>query len=155
MTLHLEPATLADRAVIADIITRANFDDPYGQTVWPGSTIESRTAGSYARLPKTILADGVVLMKAINKDEQAIAYAQWTLPLPVWRRLREEWPVEVSDEQRWEFEREHQASLDPSTGEPKGMRMEVVEACTPAMEEAGLRAFPRDEEHIGQSHQHR
>lgn len=29
--LRLEPVTLADRAVVADIISRANFDDPYGQ----------------------------------------------------------------------------------------------------------------------------
>jgi hypothetical protein len=31
MALKLELATLADRAEIADIITEANFDDPYSQ----------------------------------------------------------------------------------------------------------------------------
>lgn len=33
--LRLEPATLADRAAIADIIARANWDDPYGQWCVP------------------------------------------------------------------------------------------------------------------------
>lgn len=32
MSLRLENITLADRAVLSDIIVRANFDDPYGQT---------------------------------------------------------------------------------------------------------------------------
>ena len=150
MTLRLEPVTLADRATIADIISYANSDDPYGQTVWPDSTLESRTAGTYARLPRTMLAEGVWLMKAVD-GEQTIAYAQWTLPHSVWQRLREQHPLEVTKEQRRVYGSEHEASLDAATGEPRGIKIEVVEACTPAMEEARGRAFPQNEEYISQS----
>lgn len=144
--LKLENVSLADRGAIAEIIARANFDDPYGQTVWPDSTIESRIAGSHARLPKTLLGPGNWFQK-VTQGGKPVAYAQWTLPIPLWERLNREngggIDAEADTQMRDQFNREYNGSC-VSPGWPKGMRREVVEACSPAMEEANERVFSGD-----------
>lgn len=147
MAFKLESVTLADRATIANIITRANFDDPYGQAVWPNSTIESRIAGSYARLPDSLLAEDAWFMKAVGADGTTVAYAQWTLPKVLWERLGGLSKYAVDETLKAQFERESEESCMPD-GVPKGMRMEVVQACSPAMATANREFFPQDEEYI-------
>lgn len=147
MAFNLQQVTLGDRATLANIITRANFDDPYGQTVWPNSTIESRIAGSYARLPQTLLGDGAWFMKAIDSDGTAVAYAQWTMPKALWDRLGGPAHFVVDEAMRAQFERESDESCLPD-GNPKGMQVEVVRACSPAMSAANREFFPQDEDHI-------
>lgn len=144
MAFKLEPVTLADRATIANIITRANFDDPYGQTVWPDSTIKSRIAGSYARLPGSLLAEGMWFFKAVDMDGVVMAYAQWTLPKALWERLGGKEKSDVDEDMRAHFERESEESCTPD-GNLKGIHVQVVEACSPAMATAGREFFPREE----------
>ena len=145
MPLKLEPITLADRSAVSHIIARANFDDPYGQTVWPHSTIEARTRGNYLRLPQTFLKANVWLIKVVD-GERTIAYAQWTLPHHVYQKLRREQPSEpVSDEMRKHFERDYEEATEG--GWPKGIRVDFVEHCSPAMEKAN-EMFPQDDEYI-------
>ena len=60
--------------------------------------------------------------------------------------------AEVSEAMRERLREEYEASLDGGTGEPRGMRVEVVEACALGMEAAGARCFPRGgEEYISTS----
>jgi len=89
-------------------------------------------------------------MKCIDTESgETIAYAQWTLPLPLWEKVRAEhgggMQAEVDEMMREQFQREHAASCTED-GEPKGMRMEVVQHCTPDMEEARKVAFPGEGE---------
>lgn len=155
MSLTLEPVSIADRAAIADVIIRANFDDPYGKTVWPNSTLESRIAGSYARLANTLLGEGAWFMKCVDTSNgQIVAYAQWTLPIQLWEKFRLQHgggvQAQVTDDMRKRFELESIESCT-SEGEPRGMRIEVVEHCSPAMVPARNVAFPEDEEYISKS----
>ena len=88
-------------------------------------------------------------------EETAIAYAQWRLPLPLWEKVRAEHgggiQVEVTREMKAEFEKEYAESCTPE-GEPRGMRVEVVEACSPAMGAANRRCFPvKGKEYISAS----
>ncbi|KAF2218829.1 hypothetical protein BDZ85DRAFT_64676 [Elsinoe ampelina] len=148
--LKLEDVTLSDRAAIADIIARANFEDPYGQTVWPGSTIDSRIAGGYARLAKTFIHPGH-WFKKVTLDGKPIAYAQWTFPIALWQRLNAEsgggMDGEADADMKKQFKQEANESC-VSPGWPKGLRREVVEACSPAMEEAHARVFAVNEDFI-------
>ena len=86
--------------------------------------------------------------------DEVIAYAQWTLPITLWERVRDEngggIQAEVTEAMREGFERDHAESCTPD-GEPRGMRMEVVEFCAPAMREAGKRCFPQNEDYISTS----
>lgn len=43
MTFRLENVSIADREVLANIITRANFDDPYGQLYETTAFLRSKT----------------------------------------------------------------------------------------------------------------
>lgn len=94
-------------------------------------------------------------MKCVDPTtDTIIAYAQWTLPLALWERLRAEHDggaqAGVTDEMRAVFEREHAESCT-SEGEPKGLRMEVVEFCTPAQSKANARCFPFEGGYISMS----
>lgn len=117
----------------------------YGQTVWPTSTLDDRREGSCARLPWTLLTDGVWFILAVTPAGLPVAYTQWTLAVPLWERLRSEhsggMQAQTEDAMRAKSKAEHAASCE-AQGELLGMRLEVVEACTPAMEEAGERVFP-------------
>ncbi|KAF4548975.1 Hypothetical protein D9617_24g016890 [Elsinoe fawcettii] len=150
LPLMLEDVTLSDRAAIAEIIAKANFDDPYGQTVWPGSTIESRTAGAYARLARTFIHPGHWFRK-VTVDGKPIAYAQWTLPIALWQRMNAEnnggMDGESGEEAKKRFKKEAEDSCD-SPGWPTGLRRDVVEACSPAMERAHEKVFRSDEDFI-------
>lgn len=147
MVFRLEAVTLADRATIANIIARANFEDPYGQTVWPNSTIESRIAGSYARLPQSLLTEGAWFMKAVREDGTVVAYTQWTLPVALWEKLGGREKFILDESMTAQFEKESTESCMPD-GNPKGMHVEVVDACSPAMAAARNDFVPKDEEHI-------
>jgi hypothetical protein len=157
MPLKLKPISFPnDRASIASIITLANFTDPYGQIVWPDSAIPWRIAGSYARLPGTVLSPGAMFMKVVeangekeDEEEEIVAYAQWTFPASLWAKMggRERFS-EINEETREQFRREKADSCG-ADGNPLGMRVEVVEACSPAMEVAGRECFPQEEEFIG------
>lgn len=120
--------------------------------VWQGSTLEGRTAGSYARLASSLLGPGNWFTKCIDSSTSTtIAYAQWSLPLALWERVRAAngggIQADVTDEMRATFEQERAESCTPD-GESKGMRMDVVEFCGPAMSAANRRCFPQDEEYI-------
>lgn len=87
-------------------------------------------------------------MKALDGDGVVVAYAQWTLPKTLWERLGGPAKfADVDESMKAEFEKEAEESCT-SDGEPKGMRVEVVEACSPAMRAAGREVFPRDGEYI-------
>lgn len=122
------------------------------RSVWPGSTIEGRTAGSAARLPATLLAPGNWLVKCVDASTApptVISYAQWRLPVPLWEKLCAEngggVPAQVTDEMRKTFAREHAESCTPD-GEPKGLRVEVTEWLEGEMAAANRRCFPADRE---------
>lgn len=44
MDFHLVPVTLEGRARIAQIIIRANWENAYGQPVWPNTSMKERIA---------------------------------------------------------------------------------------------------------------
>lgn len=148
MPFTLTPVTLPDRASIANIITRANFDDPYGQLVWPNSTIASRTAGTYARLPKTLLSPNTYFLKVVDEHGVAAGYAQWSFPAQMWETLMQGNSLRaVGDAEREGYEREAAASCD-SPGWPTGLRRDIVESISPGMEAVYAKVFPEGEERI-------
>lgn len=129
-------------------------------SVWPSSTLDFRYAGSYARLPMSLLSEGNWFMKCVLscspaspsaglEERKTVAYAQYRLPLPLWENVRAEngggIQAEVTEEMKEEFAREYAESCTAG-GEPRGMRLEVVGSCGPAMREANRRCFPGDRE---------
>lgn len=121
-------------------------------SVWPNSTFEGRNAGSYARLASSFVGERAWFMKAVL-DGTAIAYTQWKCPASVIHKLKETHPTggmsaEATEDMKKEFEREGDETC-VSDGWPRGLRRDVVESLTPAMEAAQERAFPKDgEEYI-------
>lgn len=103
----------------------------------------------------TLISLGHWFMKCVDSGTNiTIAYAEWSLPLALWDRVQAEngggIQAEVSEAMRAAFEQEYEESCT-SDGEPRGMRLEVVNACGPANRAACERVWPKGEEYISRS----
>lgn len=147
MRFRLEPVKLDDRSVIAEIAVQANRGNPFTEQAWLNRDFDVRFAAAYARFPRDFLAEGSWFMKAVNEEGFAVAYAQWTLPKPIWEKLREKHRLEISEGERKHLMQQYESSLDKN-GRPRGIRPEVR---LDAMAEVRARVFPSHfmEEHVG------
>lgn len=98
-----------------------------------------------------MLGEGAWFMKVTDDSGKTLSYAQWKMPDKVWEQLKRDsggsLDLNVTDEMRRRFQEEADVTCDVD-GEPKGLRLDIVEWCTPRSEAAKAQAFPKDEEYI-------
>jgi len=111
---------------------------------------DKRAAGIYGRLGMTMIGESSWFMK-VTENGKTISYSQWKIPGKALTELKHEGGEGIGDAVEEDTRRRLQEECDAectADGEPKGLRLDVIEACTPASEAAQSKAFPQDEEYI-------